>query len=297
MSILSGITKGKQEKPFRAVVYGPEGCGKSTFAASAPGSIIVDTEGGTSFLDCSRTPRAESFADVMKYLDALATESHDFKTVAVDTLDALEPLVYKAIIAEANSPKIQNVEDFGYGKGYVAAADKWRLFLSVLDKIATKGVNVVLLAHSTVKNFKSPDITVEAYDRYELKLHKTASALIKEWPDFLGFAQYEVATAEKDGKNKGISTGRRIIQTTHSAAWDAKNRYGLPPTIELNWQAFETAARASAAVSVEKVKAEITAVLKKKDVRTAEKAMEALARAGEDLQKLTQLLAWTKEQN
>lgn len=297
MSILSGITKGKQDKPFRVVIYGPEGIGKSVFAASAPGSIIIDIEGGTSFIDCARTPRVESFTDCMKYVDAFGTEDHPYKTVAIDTMDALEPLVWKHTIAKANNPKIQTIEDFGYGKGYVAAADEWRVLLSALDKIASRGINVVLLAHSTVKNFKSPDVTVDAYDRFELKLYKSTAALIKEWPDFLGYAQYEVATAEKDGKTKGVSTGRRIIQTTHSAAWDAKNRYGLKAAIPLSWPEFEKAARQSATVTVEAVKADIETVLKTKDVKTVEKVTEALARAGDDLQKLTTLLNWTRGQN
>lgn len=300
MSLLSSVTKGRQDRPFKVVVYSSAGLGKTTFAANAPASIILDIEGGTSFVDCARTPKVESLKEVLDFLGALAVESHSYRTVAIDTLDALEPLIWKHVIANDN-PKYQakTIEDVGggYGKGYVAAIDQWRLVLGALDALYAKGMNVVLLAHQTVKQFKSPDITIDPFDRYEMKLNKSAAALVKEWPDALLFGDYEIATAEKDGRTKGISTGKRVLHTVYCAAWDAKNRYGLPPVIELNWQAFETAARASAAVSVEKVEEEIKKVLATKDVRTVEKATEALARAGGDLQKMTKLLNWIREQN
>ena len=38
---------------------------------------------------------AESYLDVMKALDSLANENHDFKTVVIDGLDWLETLIWK----------------------------------------------------------------------------------------------------------------------------------------------------------------------------------------------------------
>ena len=300
MGLLSSVTRGKQERPFKVALYSGEGLGKTTFASAAPGAVILDIEAGSSFVDCARSGKIDTLKDATDFLAALESEPHEFKTVAIDTLDALEPLIWKHVIANDN-PKYQSktIEDVGggYGKGYVAALDIWRTILASLDRLHAKGMNVILLAHATVKPFKSPDISVDSFDRYEMKLNKSAAALIKEYPDALLFAQHEVATAEKDGRTKGVSTGRRIIQTTHSAAWDAKNRYGLPATIPLSWAEFESAARASSAQTVEAVLAEIKSVLEKKSVKTVEKSNEAIARAGDDLGKLTKLLAWIKDQN
>ena len=36
------------------VLYGPEGIGKSTFAAQLPQPLFIDTEGGTRHLDVQR---------------------------------------------------------------------------------------------------------------------------------------------------------------------------------------------------------------------------------------------------
>ena len=41
------ITRGKITKAVKCVIYGPEGIGKSTFAAQFPNPLFIDTEGST----------------------------------------------------------------------------------------------------------------------------------------------------------------------------------------------------------------------------------------------------------
>lgn len=41
------ITSGINDKPLKVVVYGPEGIGKSTFAAQFPEPLFIDTEGSS----------------------------------------------------------------------------------------------------------------------------------------------------------------------------------------------------------------------------------------------------------
>ena len=90
-----------------------------------------------------------------------------------------------------------------------------------------RGVHVVLTAHAMMRKFEQPD-EMGAYDRWELKLQKKTSALVKEWSDLLLFANYKtlsVATDEK-GKKFKAQGGRRVIYTSHHPCWDAKNRLG-----------------------------------------------------------------------
>ena len=49
------INRGPVAKPQKVVVYGPEGIGKTTFAAQFPDPLFVDTEGGTETYDVART--------------------------------------------------------------------------------------------------------------------------------------------------------------------------------------------------------------------------------------------------
>lgn len=241
--MLSAVTKGKIAKPIRALLYGVEGVGKSTFGANAPSPIVLGTESGTAELDVARFADPDSWADVMAAVDELRTEAHDYKTLVIDTLDWLEPLCWARVCErpDEKGKRRESIEDFGYGKGYTAALDEWRLLLARLEQLrAARGMNVIMLAHSWIKPFKNPE--GDDFDRYELKLHAKAGGLLKEWCDAVLFAHYETLTDKDRNKRvRGISTGARLIHTTRTAAWDAKNRYDLPDTMPLDWSAFADA--------------------------------------------------------
>lgn len=243
---LSAVGTGRIMSPIKTTVYGPPGCGKTTFASGSPGAIYIPTEEGTNALDVARFPQPETFADVLDAIAELASGEHKYRTLVIDTLDALEPLIWAQVCA--NDPKkAKCIEDVGggWGKGYVAALDQWRILLSRLEGLRkAKSMNVVLIAHSQVKKFANPEGS--DFDRYDLKLAgKGASGLITEWSDVLLFATYEVevATDLKD-RTRGISTGNRIARTVHSGAFEAKNRYSLPDPMPLKWDEYRAAVKA-----------------------------------------------------
>jgi hypothetical protein len=298
---IAKAVKGKQDAPYRIVLYSPEGCGKSTFGSQAPSPIFLTTEDGTGHLDAVRVPFDEAgrtlpktWQEIVEAVAALAEQPHDFQTLVLDTLDAAEPLLFKKVCEDAKAPNIEAAFG-GYGKGYVAALDQWRLLLAALDGLRTKrGMNIVLLAHSTVKNFKSPDPSIEPFDRYELKLNGKASSLIKEWPDAVLFANYEILTTDKNGKTRGISTGARIMRTSHTAAWDAKNRYALPEAIPLSWAEFDKAAKEGRSTAQGGIVAEIRALEDKLPEGVRKDVPDAIKRAGNDINKLNTVLNWAK---
>lgn len=286
---ISSVTKGRIETPLRVVLYGPEGCGKSTFAAAAPDPVFIAAESGTNQLDVARFPRPESWVDVLDAVRVLGIETHSWRTLVIDTLDAVEPLIWNYIIERAGKAEIKGIEDFGYGKGYTAALDEWRLLLSMLDVLHAKGMHILLVAHSQIKTFKSPEAGIDDYDRYELKLNGKAAGLLKEWPECVLFANHETLTAEKNGKVKGVSSGKRIIRTERTAAYDAKNRYSLPSVLPLAWDAFAAAVKAGADGTADKLIAEIKALLTRVPEKLRVEAEGSLGRANRDLSKLTTL--------
>jgi hypothetical protein len=244
---LSAVTSGRIDLPIFVVLFGIEGIGKSTFAAAAPSPIVLDAEGSTNHLDVPRFPRPTCWGDVLEACDVLATDQHTYRTIVVDTLDAIEPLCWEYTCEKAGKTSI---ESFGYGKGYTAALDEWRPFLSRLEVLRERRrMNVILLAHHQVKKFQNPE--GEDFDRYEMKLNRHPAELLRYMTDATLFASYETATYEKDGKAKGVATGKRLIHTGRTAAFDAKNRYSLPPTLPLEWGAFESAVSAGRALQDE----------------------------------------------
>lgn len=235
---LASIQKGGDLKPPRIVLYGVEGVGKTTFAASAPAPIFIQTEEGLSEIDAPCFPLAKRFEDVMEALTSLAEEDHDFQTLCVDSLDWLEPLVWDYTCREN---KWANIEDPGYGKGYVAALNVWREYLQAINWLRDeKAMGVIHIAHHQIKTFNNPE--TEPYDRYEVKLHKGASGLVREHSDCVLFANYKVATTESGkGFNKvtrATGSGTRRLYTQERPAFQAKSRYDLPDSLTLDWAEF-----------------------------------------------------------
>ena len=241
MSMLESIQSGRENKPPRIMVYGQEGVGKSTFGASAPGAIFVQTEDGLGEIDCRKFPLAQNFGDVVAALTALRDEDHNFRTVVIDSLDWLERLIFDEVCKEFGVRSIEKA-DGGYGKGYVDALVHWRKVLSLLDDLRNqRGMMVILVAHAKVERFEDPENM--AYDRYAPRLHKHAASLISEWVDAVMFAMKRMRVS-KDGDARAIASpigadgGERILRTNGSPACVAKNRFGLPNEIPLQWDAF-----------------------------------------------------------
>jgi hypothetical protein len=223
------ITKGKQQRAQRVVIYGVESVGKSTFAAQFPKPLFLDVEGGTAHLDTDRveiTTLAELESAIRE------CQSTDYQSVIIDSADWAERLVLEGMLAQ---DKKKSVEDYGYGKGFVMLAEKFARLLTIADQIVAGGKNVVFIAHSKVQRVEPPDM-LSAYDRYELKLTKQSAPLLKEWADELWFFKFKTKTVESEsGRSKGIGGKERIILTTHSAAYDAKTRSGLVEELPMTW--------------------------------------------------------------
>tara|TARA_R110000851_G_scaffold182721_1_gene331834 strand:- start:14966 stop:15718 length:753 start_codon:yes stop_codon:yes gene_type:complete len=231
---LSSITKGASHLPPRILVYGVQGIGKSKFGAMAPNPIFILTEDGLGLLESDHFPLCTTYAQVMEALTVLATQEHEFETLVVDSLDWMEPLVWKHV-CEVNG--WNSIEDAGYGKGYVEALSFWSEYIDAINYLRTeKSMTIIQTAHATAKRFNDP--TTEPYDRYQIKLQDKASGKMLEHSDIVLFANYRVTTI-KEGKAKdkvrAVGAGERIMFTEERPAFVAKNRYSLPAEMPLDW--------------------------------------------------------------
>lgn len=230
---LASLKRRDTIKPPIIVLYGTKGVGKTTFAAGAPAPVLLALEDGVGLLDVPHW-RPASFAEVMEAVGALYVEEHDRKTLIVDSLDWLEPPVWAETCQRHGWGSI---EAPGYGKGFVAAADVWREYIEGIRALRDdKGMTIVQLAHESIKRFDNPE--TEPYDRYQIKLHDRASALLQEHADVVAFMTFKTFVTQSDvGFNKkvarAIGTGDRELRTEERPAHLAKNRYGMPPAIAL----------------------------------------------------------------
>ncbi len=229
------LTCGVIQRPIRCVVYGPEGIGKTTFAAMSPDAIIIDTEEGSHQLPVARLPKPPTWDVLLDEVRAVAEDPSKCATLVVDTLDAAETLCVEHVCSHA-TPKRTSIEGFGYGKGYVLLKEEFAKLLRELDRVIASGVNVVCTSHSQLKKFERPD-ELGQFDRFEMKLTKHVAPIVKEWSDMLLFADYQTfVTTDEQGNHAKASGGKRVLRTTHSPSWDAKNRVGLPEVMDLDME-------------------------------------------------------------
>lgn len=241
---LESITSSKRFPPQKVVIYGVPGVGKTTFAATWPKPILLRTEDGAGALDVPTFPQvARSMDDLRQAVNALLQGRHDFRTLVLDSLDWMEPIIWQAVCREG---KKENIEDFGFGKGYIKVDDKWHAIQQGLDMLREKcGMHIVCIAHAVPVLFDPPD--GDSYQRYNVKLHKRAAALWTEWAEMLLFVNYQtrVLKSESGGKNKAAGNGERIIYTQERPAYQAKSRWPLPEEIFIGhdpkWAAFHEA--------------------------------------------------------
>ena len=91
---LASLNRTTALKPPRILIHGVHGVGKTTFAAGAPDPVFILTEDGLGTLEVPHFPLARTFDEVMQALAALYTEEHAFRTLVVDSVDWLEPLIH-----------------------------------------------------------------------------------------------------------------------------------------------------------------------------------------------------------
>lgn len=292
---VASVKRASTDRPIRAVVYGPSGVGKTTFAAGAPAPVFITSEEGLGAIGAQAFDPPERFTDVLEMLASLERDKHDFKTVVVDSLDWLEPLVHSQICTEAG---VGTLEDVPYGKLYAKVPIEWRKFIVALERVQrARALNVILIAHHQTRTFANPE--GPDFDRVCLKLLETktvkTSELLTEWADVVGYAAQETMTRTDDnGKSKAATTGGRVLHVAPSPARVAKSRYAIGEKLPLAWSAFETAISAARPLPVDDAKREIEKLAAKmKDVDKA-KVADYVSKAGNDEFRLNQVLSFCR---
>lgn len=297
---LASITSTRQiDRPLRIALFGVPGIGKTTFASQAPSPIFLCVEDGAGFIDGKAFPQPLSWLEVFEAIETLLREEHPYKTLVIDTLDALESLCWTHVCRTQGGGKHRSIEEFGYGRGYQHAVEAWEELLDRLAELQRRrGMHLILIAHAVARDHKDPDH--EAWRRWDLKLHSKSADTISGWVDAVLFAAPEMV-AKKDGlKTRGFATGERLLHTAAAGAHNGKNRYGLPETLPLEWGAFWNAVQQSQASAVaaarevsetqarevRRLRTDLNTLIPQLPLEQRERARSAAEAAGDDLAKL-----------
>lgn len=234
------INTGVVKTPLKVIIYGTEGVGKTTLASKFPKPLFIDAENGSGALNVARYPYPTSWQMLMSEVQEFLNNPQGYKTLVIDSIDWAEAKAIEMICA---GMKVNGIEDIGWSKGYTYLNEEMGRLLNLLTEVINRGVNVVLIAHMVIRTITKPEET-GSYDRYELKLKQAKNGnncqLVKEWADLILFCNYrEFLVADNTtGKKKATGGKKRIMYTEHAATWDAKNRFGLPEVLPLDFKSI-----------------------------------------------------------
>jgi hypothetical protein len=253
LSLSDLITEGNK-LPSRVVLHGVEGVGKTSFAANAPNPIGLMARGETgleTLIDAGQVkptahfPELQTWTDTLEALDALLVENHDHKTLVLDAINGFERLCHEHVCATMFNNDWGKSGFQSYMQGYDASLPEWRGFLTRLDAIrAQRKMAILCLCHTKVTPFRNPEGA--DYDRYQPDMHHKTWSLTHRWADIVMFANFYTVVIDEVKQGKGAAKGKggggkeRIMFTERSAAFDAKNRNGLPQEISMGSSAAES---------------------------------------------------------
>lgn len=236
MSLMQTIAKPK-DRPVMATFCGDSGMGKTSLAATFPNPIFIRAEDGLQAIPAASRPDAFPVLttpnDLWDQMIALLKEEHDYKTLVIDSVTALERLFVKDVLESDPKAKSINQALGGYGAGWnaVAAAHE-RVRRAATMLVEKRGMHVVFLAHADVETMRLPD--QDDYMRYTLRLNQKSLPPYVDDVDVVGFIRLATMVKGDEGeRKKAISTGERELICYATASNVSKNRFGITEPIDM----------------------------------------------------------------
>ena len=261
MSFLEQVKKATPQAPVITVV-GFAGSGKSSLAGLFPKPIFIQAENATSVFETVSDDLQPAFfpqlplpnakrniktSDVLlEQLRELVTQDHEFKTVVIDTVTALNILFEQEVI-EFDEKGASNIGEAagGYNKGYLVVAGIHAKLRAACEHLRKKGITVVFLAHTGVVKMKNRPDAVSEYTAFTLDMNDKSRAVYVGSSDAVLYLKAREFVSGGEENKKGqtqkygrvTNTGERVLITSSDGTIgyiDAKNRYSLPDEIEVN---------------------------------------------------------------
>ena len=241
MSVMDTVST-PVDRAVICTICGDSGMGKTSLAATFPKPIFIRAEDGLQAIPAKDRPdafpilagaKSQGAVDALwEQMIALLQEDHDYKTVVIDSVTALERLFMAAVLESDPKAKSINQALGGYGAGVAAVAAmhaRVRKAAGLLNE--RKGMHVVFVAHADVETMRLPDS--DDYMRYSLRLPPKSMPPYVDDVDVVGFLRLETSTRGEQGeRKKAISTGDRELVVHATAANVSKNRFGITDALD-----------------------------------------------------------------
>ena len=257
MSYLSQVQKAVPQAPVLTVVGFP-GVGKSTLAALFPNAIFIQAENASTVFETWDEGKQPAFMPevpsaslqrktkpseiILAQLRELVTAEHDFKTVVIDSITAMDRLFEQEVV-EFDDKGATNIGDAagGFHKGFLVVAGMHAKFRNACEHLRRKGIAVVFLAHTGIVKMKNRPEAGE-YTAYSIDMPEKARHIYVSSSDAVLYLKSRDFVMGHEENKKGqttkfgrvTNTGERVLICSSDGTIgyiDAKNRYDMPEEI------------------------------------------------------------------
>ena len=131
--------KAVSNNPKVMLLYGAPKVGKTTALSQLNDCLIIDTEQGASMVDgyIEEVNSREELITILKE----AKDGHEYKYVAIDTIDKIADWAEKSVCAEEG---VTAIADLAYGKGFALVREKVLNTIKVMKEIFP---HVIVIGH------------------------------------------------------------------------------------------------------------------------------------------------------
>ncbi len=131
--------KAVSQNPKTLLLYGAPKVGKTTALSQLDDCLILDTEGGANMIE-GYVESVNNREELIKVLKE-AQDGHEYKYVAIDTIDKIATWAENAVCAEEN---VSAVQDLAFGKGFGMVREKVLNTVKILKEIFP---HVIIIGH------------------------------------------------------------------------------------------------------------------------------------------------------
>lgn len=227
------------------MIYSDAGEGKTTLAAQFEKPLFIVTNGeqgvhihktngvidqtipiidlpGPFMADDIPTGGHPGYLKAIKVMQRFASGKHDRKTLVIDSMSGLEILLVQHCASMLYNGDINGKDFNSFYAGYNDTVTKFLIpqFIRLCLDIVAKGYNVVLLAHSTIKDFKNP--TGNDFPRYQPQLYSKAFEALRKDLHGIFFMGRNVSVQSDKKKQVKASAETRFIALAPSCYYVAK---------------------------------------------------------------------------
>ena len=244
---INSLRRVRAVSPPRLTFYGPPGVGKTTLASEFPEPIFLQVEDGTpGDVELTTFGILKTYSDVMQAIGLIYDQKLPFRTVVLDSMTEMQRLIFAETCARGDEKGNikQNIEDFGYGKGYVYAQRIVQELVEALNLLRTdRNMAIVMIAHSTVERFDDPESV--SYDRYDIDLHGKIKGQIERDMDGIFLLKQKVSIEKEEvgfNKERALAKGGSQVwlHANPKPAYVAKNRYGIKDALYVRGKGFSS---------------------------------------------------------